>query len=148
MLCGLSPYLRRGGKVAISETSNEDKWPKETSVRGNAEKPLPHLSLVHATVSIHLSPFPLPASHFVFFLLSIILIEHFWGLWCMKDYMWSALDQCYPFSSCFALIVLLALCLAIHLFHLSGCWKVAFSLEIFSANFSLFYYMHIVQGSD
>lgn len=23
--CGSSPYLRRGGKVVISETSNEDK---------------------------------------------------------------------------------------------------------------------------
>lgn len=62
----------------ISETSNEDKWPEEISVRGNVEKPFPYLSLICATVSIYL--FPLPVSHFVLLLLSIIVIKHFWGL--------------------------------------------------------------------
>lgn len=95
----------------------------------DAEKPLPCLSL--ATVSISFSPsFFSPASHFIF-LLSVTLIKYFWGLWCMKDAMWSALDQRCPFGACFALIVLSALCSLLHLFHLSGCWKVAFSLNFF-----------------
>lgn len=43
-----------GGKVMISETSNEDKWSEEISVRGAVEKPLPHISLICTTVSIYL----------------------------------------------------------------------------------------------
>lgn len=135
-----------GEKWVISETSSEDKWPEEISIR-HAEKPLPYLSV--STVSIYLFFFP-PASHFIF-LLPITLLKYLWGLWCMKDAMWRAhaLDQRCPFGSCFALIVLSALCLLLHLFHLSGCWKVAFSLKFFfPANFSLFYYKYIVQESD
>lgn len=101
---------------------------KEFLWEESVESPFPS-SLLCATASIYL--LPLPPSHFVLLLLSIILIKHFWGLWWMKDSMWSALDQRCPSSSCFALIVLLALCLGIHLFRLSGCWKVAFSLKFF-----------------
>lgn len=73
----VTSFKEGGEKVVISETSSEDKWPEEISIR-DAEKPLPCLSL--STVSIFFSPsFFSPASHFIF-LLSVTLIKYFWGL--------------------------------------------------------------------
>lgn len=104
------------------------QWPEGISVRGDGEKPLPHLSALCHTLHLS-SPFasksfcsPRALHYFDLALLGALMDE---------GSMWSALEQRCPSSSCFALIVLLALCLGIHLLHLSGCWKVAFSLIFF-----------------